>query len=133
MQLPLHLLTHRGLPICGQGVEPNSEAGLGKLLFGQLGEAHQGEGGVVLPEIGAHAIEAPVIHQVGFLETSLTGDNVVGGHQGRSAGRDEPVGLRGCPLVGQDGRPGEESKTADRHREQYPFEDVADRVFQRAG
>jgi len=35
------------------------------------------------------------------------------------AGRDEPVGLRGCPLVGQDGRPGEGSGY-DAHRAKKP-------------
>ena len=132
LQLLLHVVAHRGLLLRRQGVETNSEAGLGKLFFGQRGQAHQCEGGVVLAEIGAHAIEAPVIHQVGFLKTGLAGDDVVAGHQRRAAGGDEAVRLRRRPFVGQHRRPGEQRETADGHGEQDPFEDVADRVFQRA-
>ena len=129
LKLLLHRVADRRLLLGRQAAECRSETGLGEILLGQLGQAHQREGGVVLAEIGAHAVQAPVIHQVGFLETGLAGDDVVGRHQRRAAGRDEPVGLRRGALVGQHRRPGEQRKTADGHREQYPFEDVADRIF----
>ena len=87
---PLKLLLHggadRGLLLGRQAAERRPEAGLRKIFLGQRGQAHQRERRVVLTEIGAHAVEAPVIHQVGFLKTGLAGDDVVVGHDRRAAG-----------------------------------------------
>ena len=131
LQLPPHLVADCGFPIFGQPVETRCEALLGELLLGQFRKPHQRKGGVVLPEIGAHPVKAPVIHQVCFLETGLSGDDILGGHQGGTTGRDEPVGLGGGPVVGQHRRPCKERKASDRDGEQYPFQDVADPVSQR--
>src|SRR6476620_5682319 len=40
------------------------------------GEAHKIGGRVILPEIGPHAVEAAVIHQVGFLEACLAAHDI---------------------------------------------------------
>ena len=92
--------------------------GLGDVVLGQRGEAHQMRGGVVLAEIGAHAVEAAVIHQVGFLKAGLAGDDVVGGHQDCAAGTDEAVGLRRRAFVGQHRRPGEQREADDGDNQQ---------------
>ena len=53
----------------------------GDIVLRQRAEPHQGRGGVILAIIGAHAVEAAVIHQVGFLEAALAGHDVGGGHE----------------------------------------------------
>ena len=53
-------------------------AGVGEALLGQHAEPDQGRGGIILAEIGPHAVDAAVIHEVGFLEAALAGDDVVG-------------------------------------------------------
>ena len=87
---PLKLLLHggadRGLLLGRQVAECRPETGLREIFLGQRGQAHQRESRIVLAEIGAHAIQAPVIHQIGFLKTGLAGDDVVVGHDRCAAG-----------------------------------------------
>ena len=77
------------------------------LVLGQRGEAHEIGGGIILPKIRPHAIEAAVIHEIGFLETGLARLDVGGGHEERAIGGDKAVGKGRRLLVGKDGRPTE--------------------------
>ena len=98
------------------------------IVFGQSGEPDQSLRGVILPEIRPHAVEAAVIHQVGLLKTGLASLDVGSGHQVSALGSDEPIGERRRRLVGQHGRPAEEAESHDRHGQQQPFQDIADRI-----
>ena len=63
------------------GVAPE----LGEALFGEHAEPDQRRGGIILAEIGSHAVDAAVIHEVGFLEAAFAGRDIVGRHDHVSA------------------------------------------------
>ena len=94
-------------------------------------QPHQRRGGVVLAVVGAHAVEAAVIHQVGFLEAALAGDDVVVGHEHRAVRAHEAIGLRRGEAVGRRRRPGQQREGENGDGEQHPFEHVADGVLDR--
>ena len=103
-------------------------AGVGEALLGEHPEPDQGRGGIILPEIGPHAVDAAVVHQVGFLEAALAGDDVVRGHDHVARAIGEGLRMRRRLLVGEHGRPAEQGETEHRDNQQHPFENVADRV-----
>ena len=49
-------------------------------MFRKHPEANERRSGIIFPEIGAHSVDAAVIHQIGFLKAALARDDVVGGH-----------------------------------------------------
>ena len=102
-------------------------------MLGQHSEPDEGRGGVILAEIGAHPVDAAVVHQVGFLEAALAGDDVVGGHDDVAAAVGERLRVRRSLLVGQDRRPAEQGEAEDGRDQQHPFEDVADGVDRSCG
>ena len=99
-------------------------------LLRQHAEAHQRRGGVILPEVRAHPVDAAVVHQVGFLEAALARDDVVGGHDHIAGAIGEGLRLRRRLLVGEHGRPAQQAEADDRDDQQYPFQDVADRIVE---
>jgi hypothetical protein len=99
------------------------------VVLGENGETREVGGRVILSEIRPHAVEAAVIHQIGFLKARLAGLNIGRGHQNRTARRDEAIGKRGRRFVGQLGRPAEDRETDNGNDEQDPFEDVAHGIF----
>ena len=80
--------SHRRLLVGRQCVERLAELRLCDARLGQSGKPDQGPGGVVLSIVGAHAVQAAVIHQVGPLKAGLARKDAIGGHQHR------PIGVR---------------------------------------
>ena len=109
------VVADRRLLIGRQAVERLVELVCARLVLGQRGQAHQRPGGVVLAVIGPHAVQAAVVHQVGFLKSALASDDVVARHQRRAARGDEAFRLRRRTFVGEHRRPREQSEAADRH------------------
>ncbi len=128
LQLIAHGTANGSLLVGGELVERPAELHLGDARLGQSGEADQRPGGIVLAEIGPHAVEASVVHQVGLLEAGLAGEDVVGRHQQPTAGADEAFRLRRRPFVGDGGGPDHQCECDHCDREQDPLEHIADRV-----
>ena len=105
----------------------------GEALLGQHAEPDQRRGGVILAEIGAHAVDAAVVHEVGFLEAALAGDDVVGRHEHIAGAVGEGLRVRRRLLVGEHRRPSEQRETDHRSDQQHPFQDVADGIDRRFG
>ena len=76
----LHGGSHCGLLFRGQGCKRFAIVRFGDIRLGQLCDADEVVGSVILSEVGAHAINAAVIHQVGFLESGLASDHILGCH-----------------------------------------------------
>src|SRR5262249_39302353 len=71
---------------------------------------------------------APIVHQIGLLKPAFAGDDIAPRHHCRAAWRNKAVRLRGCTVVGDHGRPRDQSEANDRDDEENPFENVADWV-----
>ena len=117
--------------VAGRRGARRSGGGVGEALLGEHAQPDERRGGIILAEIGAHAVDAAVVHQVGFLEAALAGDDVVRRHDHVARAIGEGLRMRRRLLVGEDRRPAEEAETDDRDDQQYPFEDVADRIDRR--
>ena len=92
LKLDLHRRLDRRLLFRGQIRQRLAGSGLGDVLFGQRREPDEVGGRVILPEIRPHAVEAAVIHEIGFLKAGLAGLDVGSRHEERAVGRDETVG-----------------------------------------
>ena len=66
--------------VAGRNGARRRGARVGEALLGEHPQANERRSGVILAEIGPHAVDAAVIHEIGFLEAALAGDDVVGGH-----------------------------------------------------
>ena len=108
-------------------------AGVGEALLGQHAEPDERRGGVILPEIGPHAVDAAVVHQVGFLEAALAGRDIVGGHDHIAGAIRKGLRMRRRLLVGEHRRPAQQREANYRGDQQYPFQDVADWIDRRTG
>ena len=95
----------------------------------ERGEANKICRRVILPEIRPHAVEAAVIHQIGFLKPRLAGLDIGCCHQNSAAGGNEPVRKGWRRFVSQLGGPAENGEGHDADDQQDPFEDVAHGVF----
>jgi len=131
LQLLLHQRGRRCLLVGSEALECPPIARARDILAGHRAQLVERRGGVILAEIGPHAVDAAVVHQVGFLEAALAGDDVVGGHDQRSRPVSEALRLRWRFFIGEDRRPGEEREADDGNGEQDPFQDVADAVDRR--
>jgi hypothetical protein len=61
-------------------IECLAESRLCEVFFSQGCHARKREGGKVLAEIGAHAVEASVVHKVGLLKTRFSRNDITRGH-----------------------------------------------------
>jgi hypothetical protein len=129
LQLGLHRRFDRSALLHRQFRQRLAATRLGKVVLGQGGEAHKIGGRVILPEIRPHAVEAAVIHQVGFLEAGLPDLDVGRRHQNRAIAGNKPVGKGRSGLVGEVCRPAEDPETPDGNYQQDPFEHVAHRIL----
>ena len=85
-------------------------------------------GRIILTIIGAHAVQAPVIHQIGFLEASLARNDIRALNKHAAVGRDELLRLRGRALIGYFRRPDQKCRSQKSGREKNPFQDGTDRI-----
>ena len=85
-------------------------------------------GGVILAEIGAHPVDAAVVHEVGFLKAALASDDIVPGHDDVAGAICESLRLWRSFFVSENCCPAEQRKTDHRDDQQDPFKDVADRI-----
>ncbi len=131
LQIALHDRGRCGLLVRGERCEYLPGRRQGDIVLRLRAQPHQSRGGVILAIVGAHAVEAAIVHQVGFLETALARYDVVVSHEHRTVGAHEAGGLRWCQAVRRRRRPGEQREGDNGDDQQHPFEHIADGIFDR--
>jgi len=128
LQHLLHGGLDRRLLFGGQGRERLSITRFRDVALRKPGDTHKVVCGIVLAEIGTHAVNAAVIHQIGFLEARLARDDILAGHEDGARSAHKAVWKWWRALVSKLGRPGKRRKARDSDNQQDPFENIADRI-----
>ena len=133
LQLRLHRHTYSGRTLGAQCGERLAVRRLRDVAFGQCAEPDEILRGVVRTEIGSHAIETSVIHEIGFLKARFARLNILRRHQKPAVVGDEPIREGRRLPVCDAGRPGKNPKRCNGDKEQDPFQDVADGINRMIG
>ena len=128
LELRPHGISHPRLLLGHERGIGFAELRLSEVVFDEASQTNECPGRIVLPVIGAHAIQAPIVHQVGPLESGLAGNDIGIQHHYRTGRGHKPLRLRRCTIIREDRGPGEDGKTNDRDTKQDPFEHIADRI-----
>jgi hypothetical protein len=86
LKLPPHRIADLCLLLRRECGKRFAEARLRQIVLDETRQPNERPGCIILPIVGAHAVQAPVIHKVGFLESRFAGNDVGIRHHCRAGG-----------------------------------------------